>query len=98
MLGFPPRPGLRKGDGARQLRVLLVAAARVSIESAVKAVDPRALAPAVAISTSFAVLRALGRVDGLGLSQSSEALIDVGASVTNSVVSQGGVPSVARIT
>jgi type IV pilus assembly protein PilM len=45
---------------------------------------------------SFAVLRSLVSGSGLG-SVEAEALVDVGASVTNIVVHQGGVPRFVRI-
>jgi type IV pilus assembly protein PilM len=97
ILDMHPLQEITAEDGSRRLRVLLVAAAREAIESAVKAVQLAGLSPQVVDLTSFAVLRALGQVDGLGLSQGSEALIDVGASITNIVVSQGGVPRFVRI-
>jgi type IV pilus assembly protein PilM len=46
--------------------------------------------------TSFAVLRSMVG-EGAVASPSSEALVDVGASVTNIVVHQGGVPRFVRI-
>ncbi len=97
ILDMHPLEELTAADGSRRLRVLLVAAARDAIESAVHAVELAGLKPERVDLTSFAVLRALGRVDGLGLSRGAEALIDVGAAVTNVVVSQGGVPRFVRI-
>ena len=48
--------------------------------------------------TSFAVLRSLVTMDTTGLqSAQAEALVDVGANVTNIVVHQGGVPRFVRI-
>ncbi len=97
ILDMHPLEEITAADGSRKLRVLLVAAARDAIEAAVEAVELAGLYPQQVDLTSFAVLRALGQVDGLGLTQGAEALIDVGASVTNVVVSQGGVPRFVRI-
>jgi type IV pilus assembly protein PilM len=51
--------------------------------------------------TAFAVLRSLGEVDALGVNPelhgNAEALVDVGAKVTNIVVHQNGVPRFVRI-
>ena len=84
--------------GARMLRVLLVAASREMIGSAVTAVEKAGLVPQMVDLTSFAVLRALVSTDHTGLdSLQSEALVDVGASITNIIVHQGGVPRFVRI-
>jgi len=82
--------------GARMIRVLLVAASRDMIDSALKAVELAGLSPAMVDLTSFAVLRtSAGAGSALGLD--AEALVDIGASVTNIVVHQGGVPRFVRI-
>ena len=47
--------------------------------------------------TSFAVLRSLADADDLGLGGPLEALVDIGARVTNIVVHEGGVPRFVRI-
>ena len=47
--------------------------------------------------TSFAVVRSLADADHLGMGAQVEALVDVGARVTNIVVHQGGVPRFVRI-
>jgi type IV pilus assembly protein PilM len=47
--------------------------------------------------SSFAVLRSLASQDNLGMGGDVEALIDVGARVTNIVVHQGGAPRFIRI-
>ena len=80
------------------LRVLLVAAARDMVDSALLAVERAGLTPSMVDLTSFAVLRSLVSMDHTGLdSLDAEALVDVGASVTNIVVHQGGVPRFVRI-
>ena len=82
--------------GARMLRVLLVAASRDMVGSAIDAVTRAGLAPSMVDLTPFAVLRSLVNDSGLAAVQ-AEALVDVGASVTNIIVHQGGVPRFVRI-
>lgn len=83
--------------GGRFLRVLLVAAAREMVSASVSAVQKAGLEPVMVDLTPFAVLRALAAHDHLGVAQEAEALVDVGASVTNIIVHQGGVPRFVRI-
>jgi type IV pilus assembly protein PilM len=47
--------------------------------------------------TPFAVLRSLGRIDSVGSATGAEAIVDVGAKVTNIVVHHNGVPRFVRI-
>ena len=96
ILDFHPLEEFANDSGGRMLRVLLVAAARDMVDSAVAAVQQAGLEPTVVDLTSFAVLRSLHTHSALG-SMEAEALIDVGASVTNIVVHQGGVPRFVRI-
>ncbi|MGZ6792685.1 MAG: type IV pilus assembly protein PilM [Mycobacteriales bacterium] len=98
ILDFHPLEEFTNDSGARMVRVLLVAAARDMVDSALSAVSKAGLTPQMVDLTSFAVLRALVSMDHTGLdSMQAEALIDVGASVTNIVVHQGGVPRFVRI-
>ena len=98
ILDFHPLEEFNNDSGARMLRVLLVAAARDMVGSALEAVQQAGLAPEMVDLTSFAVLRSLVSIDTTGLnSMDSEALIDIGANVTNIVVHQGGVPRFVRI-
>lgn len=96
ILDFHPLEEFQSDSGARMLRVLLVAAARDMVRSALAAVEAAGLQPTMVDLTSFAVLRSQVSV-GSGLTVESEALVDVGASVTNIVVHQGGVPRFVRI-
>ncbi|MCW2671715.1 MAG: type pilus assembly protein PilM [Frankiales bacterium] len=85
-------------SGARMLRVLLVAAARDMVGSAIDAVQKAGLQPQMVDLTSFAVLRSLVGLEQGGLEPTgAEALVDVGAQVTNIVIHQGGVPRFVRI-
>ena len=83
-------------NGARMLRVLLVAAARDMVNGTLEAVRKARLEPSMVDLTSFAVLRSQVSATGT-LAVEAEALVDIGASVTNIVVHQGGVPRFVRI-
>ncbi|HET6816870.1 MAG TPA: type IV pilus assembly protein PilM [Mycobacteriales bacterium] len=86
-------------EGRRMLRVLLVAAARDMVFSALDAVKKAGLVAAQVDLTPFAVLRSLAW-DGVSVVPShseAEALVDVGSRVTNIVVHQNGVPRFVRV-
>ena len=98
LLDFHPLSDFTNESGVRMLRVLLVAAARDMVGSALEAVQMAGLIPQIVDLTSFAVVRSLVQMDPTGLdSGQSEALVDIGASVTNIVVHEGGVPRFVRI-
>jgi type IV pilus assembly protein PilM len=98
ILDYHPLEEFTNDSGARMLRVLLVAAARDMVGSAIDAVHAAGLVPQMVDLTSFAVLRSLVSMDETGMdSVNAEALVDVGAQVTNIVVHQGGVPRFVRI-
>jgi type IV pilus assembly protein PilM len=87
-------------DGRRMLRVLLVAAARDMVTSALDAVRKAGLTATQVDLTPFAVLRSLAVVDNVGLTSTNhdaEALVDVGSKVTNIVIHQNGVPRFVRV-
>jgi type IV pilus assembly protein PilM len=97
VLDYHPLEEVRGSDGGRVLRVLLVAASREMVGRALRAVEKAGLQPSLVDLTSFAVLRSLVQ-PGSGLEAlQAEAIVDVGASVTNIVVHQGGVPRFVRI-
>lgn len=83
------------GDKGRMVRGLLVAAARDTVLANVRCVERAGLVPTSVDLTSFAVLRSLG--GGAFGDGATEALVDVGARVTNIVVHSGSVPSFVRI-
>ena len=98
ILDFHPLEEFVNESGGRMLRVLLVAAAQDVVHNTVAAVQRAGLDPVRVDLTPFALLRGLAELDELGLdSVEAEALVDVGASVTNIVVHQGGVPRFVRI-
>lgn len=96
ILDFHPLEEFTNEQGGRMLRVLLVAANRDMVGSALDAVKLAGLDPQQVDLNSFAVLRALAAA-GDGAIAEAEALVDVGANVTNIVVHQGGVPRFVRI-
>jgi len=97
ILDFHPLEEFTNESGGRMLRMLLVAADRDMINSSLVAVQMAGLTPAMVDLTPFAVLRSLTAPDSLGLESEAEAFVNVGASITNIVVHQGGVPRFVRI-
>ncbi len=67
------------------------------VNASLEAVQKAGLSPIMVDLTSFAVIRSLADADHLGMGADVEALVDVGARVTNIVVHQGGVPRFVRI-
>lgn len=82
-------------DGDPMVRVLVVAAQRDMVASLLAAVDEAGLDPVIVDIDPFAMLRALG--DPARAEGASEALVSVGAGVTNIVVHDAGIPKFIRI-
>jgi type IV pilus assembly protein PilM len=97
VLDFHPLEERTGDNGSRLLRGLLVAASRDMVNASLGAVQQAGLTPVMVDLTSFAVIRSLATVDSLGVGAQVEALVDVGARVTNIIVHQGGVPQFVRI-
>jgi type IV pilus assembly protein PilM len=97
ILDFYPVEEYLNEAGARTLRVLIVAGAREMITNAVEAVRRAGLKPASVDLTPFALIRAVVGQEQLGMASDAEAIVDVGARVTNIAVHQGGVPKFVRI-
>ena len=97
VLDFHPLEELGDEGGNRVLRGLLVAASREMVSTTIDAVQRAGLTPVMVDLTSFAVIRSLADADHLGMGSQVEALVDVGARVTNIVVHEGGVPRFVRI-
>jgi type IV pilus assembly protein PilM len=95
VLDFFPVEDLTDSSGARTLKGLLVAAARETVLANVRAAELAGLSVQAVDLTPFAVLRSLGRQTGAEVE--TEALIDIGARVTNIIVHSGGVPRFVRI-
>jgi type IV pilus assembly protein PilM len=83
-------------DSGRQVRGLLVAASQDMVMSSVRACQMAGLRVRTADLTPFALMRAAGTNDPMGVG-APEAVVDVGARITNIVVHQGGVPKFVRI-
>ena len=77
------------------LRILLVAAQKEMIAGHLAAVGRAGLSPISIDLNSFALLRSLA--PATAVSEGGEALVDIGARVTNVVVHQGGAPRFVRI-
>jgi type IV pilus assembly protein PilM len=97
ILDFHPVEEFTNDAGERMLRVLLVAADRVMVGSALQAAQLAGLKPVSVDISPFAVIRTLADHDHLGMDSHAEALVDIGAQVTNIAVHQGGVPRFVRI-
>ena len=97
LLDYYPLEELVTEDGTRSYRGLLVAAQRDMVDAQLQAVTEAGLRPVMVDLTAFAVLRSLAESDNLGMGCTMEALVDVGARVTNIIVHEGGVPRFVRI-
>ena len=86
---------LEASGGQRLLRVLLVAAQKEMLAGHLQAVRLAGLRPDGIDLNPIALLRSLGPVAGFG--EGAEALVDVGACVTNMVVHDNGVLRFVRI-
>jgi type IV pilus assembly protein PilM len=95
VLDFYPLEEIIDDHGAKLFRGLLVAAQRDTVLANVRCAEKAGLKVASVDLTSFAVLRSMGRQTDLTVG--TEALIDIGARVTNVVVHSAGVPRFVRI-
>lgn len=85
-------------DGARMMRVMLVAAGKDMVSIAVDAVSKAGLKPVMVDLTPFAVMRSLGGGSSvLGLETESDAIVEAGADVTNIIIHRNGVPQFVRV-
>lgn len=97
VLDFHPLEEFTNEAGGRMLRMLLVAADRDMVNGALRAVQQAGLIPAMVDLTPFALLRSLTPAAVRGDESHADAYVNVGASITNIVVHQGGVPRFVRI-
>lgn len=87
-------------EGARMLRLLVVAAQREMVTNMVRAATAARIEPVGVDLVPFALIRSVGQDDGLNLDESGlggEAVVDVGADVTNICVHERGVARFVRI-
>ncbi len=91
--------GETEQEGRRMLRILLVAAQRAMVDAIVEASEHAKLTPVGLDLNPFALVRAVGTADeGLDLeTEGDEAVIDVGAHITNICVHDRGVTRFVRI-
>lgn len=94
VMDFHPLEERTTGSGT-VVRGLLVAAWRDTISTLLAAVEGAKLVPEVVDLTAFAVLRAVG--SPLSPDVTTEALVDVGSTITQVVVHSGGAPHFVRI-
>ena len=92
LLDFFPTAEIDGPEG-RVVRGMLVAAQRDTVNANVLAVESAGLRPVMVDLNAFALLRALARGD---LADATAAFVDIGASITNVVISQRGVPRFVR--
>ncbi len=88
------------GDGgARMARIMLVAADAGMVRTAIGCVRAAGLRADVVDLTPFALLRMVATLDGPAASDgnTTEAIVDIGAAVTNILVHTGGRPRFVRI-
>lgn len=83
------------GTTKRMVRILLVAATIETVDGFVNAVRDAGLLPVKADLVPFALIRASR--PGPAVPNSAEAVIDIGADVTNVIIHQGGQPRFVRI-
>jgi type IV pilus assembly protein PilM len=95
VLDFHTLETLVDASGQRVLRGLLVAASRDTVLANVRCAQKAGLTTTMVDLTSFAVLRSMGSRGDVDVE--TEALVDIGARVTNIVVHRGGVPRFVRI-
>ena len=94
VLDFVPMDEVDVETG-RQIRGLLVAASQDMVMSSVRACQLAGLRVRTADLTAFALMRAAGTT--IPDSAVPEAVVDVGARITNIVIHQAGVPTFVRI-
>jgi len=88
--------GEREGeDGARQIRILLVAAQRATVDELLAVVRRANLEPVAIDLDAFAALRSLAPPE-LFDTPVAEMLVDVGSTVTDLIVHQNGAPHFVR--
>jgi type IV pilus assembly protein PilM len=83
-------------DGQQLSRLLLVAAQQEMVNAIIDSVRKAKLDPVMVDLDAFAMLRALAP-EGVIEDRGGELLIDIGGSVTNILVHEGGVPKFVRI-
>ena len=94
VLDFHPLETVQS-NGHAFIRGLLVAASRDTVLANVSCAQRAGLTPTMVDLTSFAVLRSVGKRGDMDVE--TEAIVDIGARVTNIIVHTAGVPRFVRI-
>lgn len=97
IVDFHPLEEYTSEDGARMVRVMLVAAVREMVSNCLQAVQRAKLEVALIDLTPFALLRGVVDTAGTSWEPEVEGLVEVGASITNIVVHEAGMPRFVRI-
>jgi type IV pilus assembly protein PilM len=97
VLDFVTIETVEEADGGRFVRGLLVAASEQMVMAAIDAVQRAGLTTISVDLAPFAILRSLVRPGEFDASSGPEAIVDVGARITNIVVHEAGVPRFVRI-
>ncbi|MEZ5116904.1 MAG: type IV pilus assembly protein PilM [Candidatus Nanopelagicales bacterium] len=97
VLDFVTLAEITGDDQSRLLRGLLVAAAEEMVVHSAESSMRANLVPKVVDLVPFALVRSLGDVSPMGMNVRPEAVIDIGARVTNIVVHENGIPRFVRI-
>ena len=86
-------------EGEARARILLAAAQRDMVRTHLAAVERGGLTPSTVDLVPFALIRALHRpsTEFLAEAQGAEAIVSIGAGVTNVVVHEDGVPRFVRV-
>ncbi len=87
-------------EGAKMVRLLVVAAHRDMLNQFMEAADRGKVEPVAIDLTPFALVRAVGQDGGLGLQEADgggEAVVDVGSDITTICVHERGVARFVRI-
>jgi type IV pilus assembly protein PilM len=87
-------------EGRKMLRLMIVAAQRDMVDQHMRSAVGAKLEPVGVDLVPFALVRSVGQYEGLGLDEAEaggEAVVDVGADVTNICVHERGVPRFVRI-
>ncbi|MGH9069067.1 MAG: type IV pilus assembly protein PilM, partial [Acidimicrobiales bacterium] len=96
-LDFQVLESVDNGAGEPRVRLLLAAGQRDMIDLAVTTAGAARLSPSAVDVVPLSLVRALGSAGGEEPGRTAEAIVAVGAGVTNVVVHDGGVPCYVRI-
>ena len=97
IIDYMPVEEVHPAEGQRLLRILVVAAQKEMIQSLIETLQYAKLQPAVIDLNALALMRSLVSMYGLEEPPPAEALVDIGAGITNVVVHEQTKPRFVRI-